>query len=72
MKKECAPCFIFDGGRQGVWDESKVLTEYFLLYYLSFIADSQLLRIAVARAYKGRSETLTTRVSPEVTLGSCQ
>ncbi len=70
MGKESVPCPIIDRGSQGMRDECDGTAQCFLLDGLSFVADSQLLGIAIAGAYKGRSDTLTARVSSEITLRS--
>ena len=71
MRKECVPCPIVECDGQTCWDKFGSTGQRFLLGRLSFIADSQLLRIAIAGAFEGRSDTLTTGASSEITLLSC-
>ena len=63
------PCPVIDSGSQGARDGLQVTAQGFLFDRLGLIADSQLLRITIAGAYKVHSGTLTTRVSPKITLG---
>lgn len=66
--KECISCLITERGSQGMRDGFG-RTQHLLFGRLGFVADSQLLGITIARAYKGRSGTLTTEVFPEITVG---
>ena len=68
MVKEGIPCPFINSGSQGARDGLGATTQDFLLCRLGFIADSQLFCIAIVGACKGRSDTLTTRVSSEITL----
>ena len=68
MSKECISCQIINTGSQSARDGCQSTVQSFLLGCLGFIADSQLLCIAVAGAYEGRPETLATRVSTEIAL----
>ena len=68
MSEECISCQIIKTGGQSARDGRQSTIQCFLLGCLGFIADSQLLCIAVAGAYEGRPETLTTGVSTEIAL----
>ena len=68
MSKECISCQIINTGGQSARDVCQSTIQCFLLGCLGFIADSQLLCIAVAGAYEGRSKTLATGVSTEIAL----
>lgn len=68
--KECISCPITDRGSQGVRDGLGSTTQHLLLGRLGFVADFKLLGIAIAGAYKDRSDTLITGVFSEITLVS--
>ncbi len=68
MGKECISCPTVDLEGQSLRDSFGPTTQRLSLSRLAFVPNSKLLRIAVAGACEGGSDTLTTGVPFEITL----
>lgn len=69
MEKECIPCPVMDADSQRARDGGLGNTiQRFLLCRLSFIADSEFIRITISGAWETCSDTLATGVLSQVAL----